>query len=100
MNRILALAATAVIVLATSGADAGSLKHRVPRGVHGLFGADPTLYLQYLPRLYPGLAPSFGESRAFMPYAPEESPMFAPDAPSPRRYDNPGIPDFQTGSRS
>jgi hypothetical protein len=28
-----------------------------------------------------------------------QSPMYAPDAPSPRSYNNPGIPDFQLGSR-
>jgi hypothetical protein len=28
-----------------------------------------------------------------------QSPVYAPDAPSPRDYSNPGIPDFQLGSR-
>lgn len=28
-----------------------------------------------------------------------ESPTYAPDSPAPRNYDNPGIPDFQMGSR-
>jgi hypothetical protein len=28
-----------------------------------------------------------------------ESPMYAPDAPPPRSYNNPGLPDFQNGSR-
>lgn len=28
-----------------------------------------------------------------------ETPMFAPDAPTPRNYNNPGLPDFQNGSR-
>jgi len=28
-----------------------------------------------------------------------QSPMYAPDAPAPRDYNNPGIPDFQLGSR-
>ncbi len=34
-------------------------------------------------------------------YAPgfRQSPMFAPDAPPPRSYSNPGRPDFQNGSR-
>ncbi len=27
------------------------------------------------------------------------SPMYAPDRPAPRRYNNPGRPDFQDGSR-
>ncbi len=28
-----------------------------------------------------------------------ESPTYAPDRPAPRRYGNPGRPDFQDGSR-
>lgn len=28
-----------------------------------------------------------------------QTPMFAPDAPPPRFYNNPGLPDFQNGSR-
>jgi hypothetical protein len=28
-----------------------------------------------------------------------DTPMYAPDAPPPRNYNNPGIPDFQNGSR-
>jgi len=28
-----------------------------------------------------------------------QTPTYAPDNPTPRRYDNPGIPDFQLGSR-
>jgi hypothetical protein len=28
-----------------------------------------------------------------------QTPMFAPDAPTPRSYSNPGRPDFQNGSR-
>jgi len=28
-----------------------------------------------------------------------ETPTFAPDAPPPRNYNNPGLPDFQNGSR-
>ena len=27
------------------------------------------------------------------------SPMYAPDRPAPRKYNNPGRPDFQDGSR-
>jgi hypothetical protein len=29
----------------------------------------------------------------------QQTPMFAPDAPPPRNYSNPGRPDFQLGSR-
>ncbi len=40
---------------------------------------------------------------AYNYYAPprrfHESPMYAPDAPANPHYNNPGIPDFQTGSR-
>lgn len=98
MNKILAFAASTVLALATSGADAASLKHRAPRGIQGYGQFDPTLYLQYLPRYLqdvprpnPEFAPRFERF--------DESPMFAPDAPSPHNYNNPGIPDFQTGSR-
>jgi hypothetical protein len=28
-----------------------------------------------------------------------QTPMYAPDAPPPRYYNNPGLPDFQLGSR-
>jgi hypothetical protein len=28
-----------------------------------------------------------------------ESPTYAPDRRAPRRYNNPGLPDFQNGSR-
>jgi hypothetical protein len=96
MNKILAFAASAaVVVLATSGADAESSKPRAPRGVHGHHGYGQNSYLQYLPsylqylpRLYPGLAPRF-----------DEGPMFVPDAPFPRYYGNPGVPDFEDGPR-
>jgi hypothetical protein len=49
----------------------------------------------------------FGPGRVYYyplppPGAPgwRETPMYAPDAPPPRRFDNPGLPDFQLGSRS
>jgi hypothetical protein len=35
---------------------------------------------------------------AFAPGS-RQTPMFAPDAPTPRNYSNPGRPDFQNGSR-
>jgi hypothetical protein len=46
----------------------------------------------------------FGPERAYPlppPGAPgwRETPMYAPDAPPPRYYNNPGLPDFQLGSR-
>jgi len=47
----------------------------------------------------------YGSGRTFYPLPPpgapgfRESPMYAPDAPPPRAYDNPGLPDFQLGSR-
>jgi hypothetical protein len=46
----------------------------------------------------------FGPERVYPlppPGAPgfRETPMFAPDAPPPRNYNNPGLPDFQNGSR-
>lgn len=29
-----------------------------------------------------------------------ETPMYAPDAPPPRYWNNPGLPDFQLGARN
>jgi hypothetical protein len=46
-----------------------------------------------------------GPERLYPPPPPgspgwRETPMFAPDAPSPRNYNNPGIPDHQNGTRN
>jgi hypothetical protein len=43
---------------------------------------------------YYGYGPGYSAPRSF-----PESPTYAPDAPSTRSCDNPGIPDFQNGSR-
>jgi hypothetical protein len=45
-----------------------------------------------------------GPERVYPPPPPggpgyRETPTYAPDAPPPRNYNNPGLPDFQTGSR-
>jgi len=45
-----------------------------------------------------------GPERVYPPPPPgapgwRETPTFAPDAPPPRSYNNPGLPDFQNGSR-
>jgi hypothetical protein len=66
------IVATGTIVMATA-ADA-QVKY---------FRSKPVIY----PLPPPG-APGF-----------RETPMFAPDAPPPRYYNNPGLPDFQLGSR-
>jgi hypothetical protein len=49
---------------------------------------------------YYGAVPVVPQSRE-NPVVPgfRESPVYAPDLPSPRGYNNPGIPDFQDGSR-
>jgi hypothetical protein len=41
-----------------------------------------------------GYGPGYSAPRSF-----PESPTYAPDVSSTRSYDNPGIPDFQKGSR-
>ena len=41
--------------------------------------------------------PRFHESPVMPGF--RESPTYAPDRPAPRGYNNPGIPDFQDGSR-
>lgn len=44
--------------------------------------------------------------RAYYPLPPpsapgwRETPMYAPDAPPPRYWNNPGLPDFQLGARN
>jgi hypothetical protein len=43
------------------------------------------------------VVPWFGESRVMRGF--RESPTYAPDRPAPWGYNNPGIPDFQDGSR-
>jgi hypothetical protein len=86
MSKILVAAAAAAValgsVIATSDANAQYV--RAPRTFHGYHGYAPGYY--YVPGYY-------GARRFY------ESPMYAPDAPPPRNYNNPGIPDFQDGSR-
>jgi hypothetical protein len=80
MSKILILATSAAVTLGavavTSNAEA-----RHMRASFGYYG-------------YYGYAPGYFAPRGF-----RENPMYAPDAPVPRSYDNPGIPDFQDGSR-
>jgi hypothetical protein len=80
VSRILVLAVSTVVAFGstTSGADARHLRHHVLRGFHGYYGY--ALRYQTPRRFY-------------------QSPMYAPNAPPPRSYNNPGIPDFQLGSR-
>jgi hypothetical protein len=72
MNRIFALLAGAAIVI-------GSLAIVPDANAHVRYFGGYGYY-------YGG--PSFGGS-----------PMYAPDRPAPRRYNNPGRRDFQDGSR-
>ena len=41
----------------------------------------------------------YGHARVCIPRRSYEDPMFAPNAPPSCSYDNPGLPDFQLGSR-
>jgi len=41
----------------------------------------------------------YGHARVCIPRRSYENPMFAPDAPPACSYDNPGLPDFQLGTR-
>ena len=80
MSKILIFAAGVAVVFAiTSSADARAVRHYTPQGFYGYHGYAPWYY---------GYAPRF-----------LESPVNAPDAPPPRYYNNPGVPDFQLGSR-
>jgi hypothetical protein len=78
MSKLLAAAAAAAValgsVVATSDANARAPHHGYVQGYY--------------------YVPGYNGPRRFY-----ESPMFAPDAPAPRNYNNPGIPDFQDGSR-
>jgi hypothetical protein len=78
MNRALALLMMSVIVAASALALASVADAKVR-----FFGLQRIFY-----PLPPPRAPRF-----------RETPVYAPDAPPPRFYDNPGIPDFQNGSR-
>jgi hypothetical protein len=85
MSKILVLAASVAVafvsVATTTGADARHARHtrhHASRGFHA----------------YYGYAPRYHAPRRFY-----QSPMYAPNAPPPRSYNNPGIPDFQLGSR-
>jgi hypothetical protein len=84
MSKILVVAATAAVALGsavvTSDANAGYV--RAPRAFHGYYG-----YYGYAPGYYYGPRSFYG------------SPMYAPNAPAPRNFYNPGIPDFQLGAR-
>jgi len=83
MSKILIVAASAAIALGsvavTSDANARHLR------AHGYYGYAPGYY---------GYAPGYVAPRGL-----RESPTYAPDAPASRSYNNPGIPDFQNGSR-
>jgi hypothetical protein len=85
MSKLLVAAAVAAValgsVVATSDANARAPHHGYVQGYY------------YVPGYY-GYVPGYYGPRRFY-----ESPMFAPDAPAPRNYNNPGIPDFQDGSR-
>jgi hypothetical protein len=89
MSKLLLDAAAAAValgsVVATSDADARAPHHGYVQGYYYVPGYN------YVPGYY---APGYNGPRRFY-----ESPMFAPDAPAPRNYNNPGIPDFQDGSR-
>jgi len=41
----------------------------------------------------------YGHARVCIPRRSYESPMFAPDVAPARCYQNPGLPDFQLGTR-
>jgi hypothetical protein len=80
MSKILVVAAAAAVALGSvvASSDANARHVKAPRAFYGYYG--------YVPGYY--------GSRRFY-----ESPMYSPDAPAPRNYNNPGIPDFQDGSR-
>ena len=80
MKRTFALLTGAVIALGWLAIVPDANAHGRYFGRYGYYYGGPYNYY------YGG--PSFGGS-----------PMFAPDRPAPRRYNNPGRRDFQDGSR-
>ncbi len=86
MSKILVVAAAAAVALGSlvASSDANARHVRAPQNFYG--------YDAYVPGYY-GYVPEYYGPRRFY-----ESPMYAPDAPAPRNYNNPGIPAFQDGS--
>jgi hypothetical protein len=78
MTKFLIVAAAAAVALGSvvTTSEANARYVRAPRAFHGYYG--------YVPGYY-------GPRRFY------ESPTYAPDAPAPGTYNNPGIPDFQLG---
>jgi hypothetical protein len=80
MNKTMVLLASAAVaagsLIFSSGAHARVVRYYAPQGFYGAYGYAPG----YAARRY-------------------ETPMYSPELPAPRRYNNPGIPDFQDGSR-
>jgi len=79
MNRIFALAGAAIVIGSFAIVPDANAYVRYFGGYGHYYGGPYNYY-------YGG--PSFGGS-----------PMYAPDRPPPRRYNNPGRRDFQNGSR-
>jgi len=50
-------------------------------------------------RRAPGFYRYYGHARVCIPRRSYVDPMYAANAPPPCSYDNPGLPDFQLGSR-
>ena len=46
-----------------------------------------------------GFSRYYGHARVCIPRRSRETPVFAPDAPPPCSYSNPGLPDFHLGTR-
>ena len=80
MKRTFALLTGAAVALGWLAIAPDANAHERYFGQYGYYYGDPSF------GYYGG--PSFGRS-----------PMYAPDRPAPRRYNNPGRRDFQDGSR-
>ena len=96
MSKILVLAASVAVeigsVAITSGANAKHVKHSASGGFHKYYGYALRRHASRGFHRYYGYAARY--PRRFY-----RSPMYAPNVPPPRNYNNPGIPDFQLGSR-
>jgi hypothetical protein len=94
MSKVSIAAATALLIasMAPVGAHAQSGGYLLPDR------QLPTQSKHPKARVRANARGSAAESGGF-PTPVYQSPVYAPDSPAPRSYNNPGIPDFQLGSR-
>jgi hypothetical protein len=104
MKRTFALLTGAAIAVGCLAIVPGANAHERYFGQYGYYYSDPSLgyYGDPSVRYYDGPPLSYYDGPQLRYYGGPSfgrSPMYAPDGPAPRRYNNPGRRDFQDGSR-